>query len=67
MVAHFMYRAFRDSATFSSERVTVPGRTEAARHAKVLALAGNIEITVELVDDDGEVVSYCEKGVWRDA
>jgi hypothetical protein len=66
MVAHFMYRPFRGSP-FASDRMSVSGRDTAARHVKVLALAGNVEITAELVDDDGEVVSYFEKGAWTDA
>lgn len=67
MVAYFVYRPFRDSSSLSSDRITVSGRDAAARRAKVLALAGNIEIAIELVNDDGEVVSYYEKGVWKDA
>lgn len=66
MECHYMFRPFRGDE-FSSQRLDVRGRDEAARHVKVLALAGNLDITAELIDGDGEVVSSYEKGVWRDA
>jgi hypothetical protein len=66
MVAHFMYRDFAGGA-FSSNRLSITYRSEAAQRIKVLALAGNVDITAEIVDADGEVICSYEKGVWRDA
>lgn len=66
MECHYMFRPFRGSE-FSSQRLPVPGHYEAALHVKVLALAGNLDITAQLIDDEGAVVCSYEKGVWRDA
>jgi hypothetical protein len=65
MECHYMVKPFRDG-DFSSQRMGGHGRYEAAQHIRVLALAGNLDITAEVIDDEGEVVCSYQNGVWRD-
>jgi hypothetical protein len=64
MIMHVMYRAFRD-AELSSERILVSGRDDAAHRVKILAMAGNRDISAEVIDQTGEVAHAYERGVWR--